>query len=143
MALLKGLLRPSKVIYVGPLRALNDEKRKELEELTEYNWNVQTVLGGSHYSIKEISELDVVLSTPEKLLSLFYTVDLGIFSIIVIDEIHLLGEQKRGAYLEFILMELLQKYPTIRIIGLSATIPNTLELASWLGATALIYGKEY
>ncbi len=143
LAFLKALLKPGKGIYVGPLRALNDEKAKEFQEFANYEWNVKTVLGGSYNSPKELESIDLLLTTPEKLLSLLYTLDLSSFSTIVIDEVHLLGEQKRGAYLEFVIMELQRKYPAIRIVALSATIPNTLELSSWLQATPLIFGQEY
>ena len=143
ISLLKTLLKPSKGIYVGPLRALNDEKSKELQELAEYNWIVKPILGGTYYSPKELESIDLLLTTPEKLLSLLYTIDLNSFTTIVFDEIHLLGEQKRGAYLEFIIMEIRCKYPGTKILGLSATIPNNHELASWLLATPIIFGSEY
>ena len=143
ISLLKTLLKPSRGIYVGPLRALNDEKSKELQELAEYNWVVKPILGGTYCSPKELESIDLLLTTPEKLLSLLYTMDLNFFTTIVFDEIHLLGEQKRGAYLEFIIMEIRHKYPGTKILGLSATIPNNQELSSWLQATPIIFGQEY
>lgn len=143
IAFLKTLLQPGKGIYVGPLRALNDEKGKEFLEFSSFDWKVQTILGGSFFSAHDFQFIDLLLTTPEKLLSLFYSFDLSPFTTIVIDEIHLLGEQKRGAYLEFILLELRRKYPTTRIIGLSATIPNSQELASWLRAVPLVFGSEF
>jgi replicative superfamily II helicase len=143
MAFLKGLLKPSKVLYVGPLRALNDEKGLELKDFEQFSWNVQSILGGTYVTTKMLEDIDLVLTTPEKLLSLLHTVDINHYSVIVIDEIHLLGEEKRGAYLEFLLMELLYNHPSIRIIGLSATIPNTIDLAIWLRATPLIYNQDH
>jgi replicative superfamily II helicase len=143
LAILKALLKPSKAIFLGPLRALNQEKFSELKKFRQFNWLVQIVLGGSHSSVN--SECDILLSTPEKFLSLLFSLDFSSFpvSVIVIDEIHLLGEGKRGAYLEYLLMFLKTFHPTIRIIGLSATIPNTHQLADWLQATPLIYDDSF
>lgn len=47
IALLKGLLKPNKVMNVGPLRALNDEKATELQELQKFDWTIKTVLSVS------------------------------------------------------------------------------------------------
>ncbi|MHA1992472.1 MAG: DEAD/DEAH box helicase [Candidatus Hodarchaeales archaeon] len=143
LAILKALLKPSKAIFLGPLRALNQEKFSELKKFRQFNWIVQIVLGGSHSPV--LSECDILLSTPEKFLSLLFSLDFSSFpvSVILIDEIHLLGEGKRGAYLEYLLLFLKTFHPTIRLVGLSATIPNCNQLAEWLQATPLIYDDSF
>ena len=143
LAILKALLKPGKALYLGPLRALNHEKFAELRKFDSLNWKTRLVLGGS--SPSDLSDYDILLSTPEKFLSLLHSLNFSSFplSVIVIDEIHLLAEGKRGAYLEYLLMFLRTHYPSIRLIGLSATIPNTFQLAEWLQATPLIYDNSY
>ena len=52
---------------------------------------------------------------------------------VVIDEIHLLNDPRRGPTLE-IIITLLKQLIKPQIIGLSATIGNPKELAEWLEA---------
>lgn len=52
----------------------------------------------------------------------------------MVDEIHLLQDDKRGPTLEVLLSIFKAKYPSLRIIGLSATIGNATEIAAWLEA---------
>lgn len=57
--------------------------------------------------------------------------------LVVVDELHLLGEPRRGARLEGALLRLMRLNPFVRVLGLSATLGNREELADWLG------GVEY
>ncbi|XP_028028922.1 DNA polymerase theta-like isoform X2 [Bombyx mandarina] len=65
--------------------------------------------------------------------------DLG---AVVVDELHLLGDQNRGYILELLLTKI--KYVTsksdllIQVIGMSATLPNLETLATWLNAELFI-----
>ena len=61
--------------------------------------------------------------------------------VIVIDEIHNIAERVRGPRLESSITRLRQILPDVQIIGLSATIANPKELASWLGCH-LIFSDE-
>jgi len=61
--------------------------------------------------------------------------------VVVVDEMHLLGEEHRGYLLELILIKsrlsAMSSAPTsqgLQIIGLSATLPNVQLLADWLDA---------
>ena len=51
---------------------------------------------------------------------------------VVFDEAHLLGERHRGGALEAAMMRFTALNPSGRVILLSATMSNTLELAKWL-----------
>ncbi len=53
--------------------------------------------------------------------------------LVVVDELHLLGESRRGGRLEGALLRLMRLNPFIRVLGLSATLENREELADWLG----------
>ena len=143
MALLKGLLIPARVLYLAPLRALNKEKFHEFKSFEMFGWSIKLVLGGDN--LPDLQKVDLLISTPEKILSMLDTSSLISlnFRVIVIDEIHSLGSERRGIYLEF-LLNLLHHLPIpIRLIGLSATIPNADLIAEWLEAQCLFFSDEY
>ena len=50
--------------------------------------------------------------------------------IIVIDEVHLVGERSRGFLLELLCTKALQ-FSHIQIIGMSATVPNLEQLGKF------------
>jgi len=52
--------------------------------------------------------------------------------LLVVDEIHLLGDCNRGARLEGTLSRFRRLNPFARIVGLSATLGNRCDLAEWL-----------
>ncbi|KAH9593495.1 Helicase [Trypanosoma melophagium] len=60
---------------------------------------------------------------------------------IVVDELHMLGESRRGATLELFLSKVLCLSHPVQIIGMSATIPNLPSIAKWLRASC--YLGEY
>ncbi|RLE57723.1 MAG: hypothetical protein DRJ40_00455 [Thermoprotei archaeon] len=57
---------------------------------------------------------------------------------VVIDEIHMISEVKRGPTLEMLITKLRKRLRGIQLIALSATIGNPEEIASWLGATPIV-----
>ncbi len=58
--------------------------------------------------------------------------------LVVVDEIHIIGEGKRGATLETLLCKLLLSPVSPRIVAMSATIGNIEELSSFLKASSLL-----
>ena len=53
--------------------------------------------------------------------------------LLVVDELHLLGEPRRGPRLEGALLRAQRLNPFMQVLGLSATLSNRSELAEWLG----------
>ena len=136
LAMLDTILNKKKrVIYIVPLKALATEKYKEFKELYGDKFKVRISIGevqNERYN----TDYDLLLVTSEKLDSLIrhdtnFLNDLG---LVIVDEIHLLNDDKRGPILEILLTIFLTKYKRIRIIGLSATIGNAKELSKWLRA---------
>jgi len=58
-------------------------------------------------------------------------------SLVIADEIHIMGDADRGPTIEVTLARLKQINPKIQILALSATIRNAEELAKWLSAESV------
>jgi replicative superfamily II helicase len=76
------------------------------------------------------------LSTPEKWDSITRKISLKI-DLLLIDEVHTIEQTTRGATLEAVVsrMKMLARgQNNLRIVAISATIPNVEDIAEWLGA---------
>jgi len=124
-----------RAVYVVPLRALASEKHHEFSHVLEpFGIKVGVSMGDYDSSSEELASYDLVIVTSEKMDSLLrhnapWTKELG---FAIIDEVHLLGDGERGATLEIVLTKLLQR--NVRLLALSATVPNARQLSEWLGA---------
>ncbi|MHA1888096.1 MAG: DEAD/DEAH box helicase [Promethearchaeota archaeon] len=126
-----------KILYLAPLKALAIEKYHEFSTL----WNpLGFHVGISRSDVDEpdfrIFQNHLIILTNEKADSFFRMNPkfLKDIDLVIVDEIHLLRDQHRGITLEVLLTRLLTRTPPIQIIGLSATILNSHELAQWLHA---------
>ncbi|MBT4936089.1 DEAD/DEAH box helicase [Candidatus Woesearchaeota archaeon] len=129
-------LPKGKAIYLVPLKALANEKYKEYKALFEgTDYSVIMATGDIDSESGYLSKYDVLILTTEKLDSLLrhHVPWLADVKTVIVDEIHLLNDPRRGPTLEVILT-LLKTLIKPQIIGLSATIGNPKELAEWLGA---------
>jgi len=127
-----------KVIYLSPLRALAAEKFtefKKLEKVAIGNKVKVAISTGDFENIeKNLEKSNVLILTNEKMDSIIrhgaeWVDDIG---LVISDEVHLIGDENRGPTLEMILtqLKLLESKP--QIVGLSATITNSDEIADWL-----------
>ncbi|CAG4955228.1 unnamed protein product [Parnassius apollo] len=130
-----------KVVYIAPLKALVKERIKDwkirLQE--KLGKNVVELTGDVSPDISAIRSSQVIVTTPEKWDGISrswqtrnYVRDVA---LIVIDEIHLLGED-RGPVLEVIVSRtnFIESHTSrrLRIIGLSTALANAKDLANWL-----------
>ena len=100
---------------------------------------VRELTGDMNMSKQEIQETHIIVSTPEKWDVVTRKSDgmMDMVNLMIIDEIHLLND-KRGLVLEclvaraFLTSSKTQK--PIRIVGLSATLPNYEDVSRFIGA---------
>ena len=137
LAALKNILGGNgKAIYIVPLKALASEKYKDFKKKYGGVAKVALSIGDIDSSDSYLVDYDLIITTSEKLDSLIrhHAPWLSLISTIIIDEIHLLNDAGRGPTLEILITILRQLLKKAQIIGLSATIGNPSELASWLDA---------
>lgn len=130
-----------RAIYLSPLRALAAELY-ERWSMQFADHRVAVFTGDSNYnrSRPPIPFLDarLLIMTPERLDACTrnwrtHWAWIAEVDLIVVDELHLLGQPLRGPRLEGTLLRLRRLNPFLRIIGLSATLGNREDLADWLG----------
>jgi len=127
-----------KVIYLSPLRALAAEKFlefKKLEKVVPGKKVKVSISTGDYENIeKNLEKSDVLILTNEKMDSIIrhgaeWVEEIG---LVIADEVHLIGDENRGPTLEMILTQLKLLETNPQIVGLSATITNSDEIADWL-----------
>jgi DNA polymerase theta len=87
-------------------------------------------------------DVDIAVCTIEKANNLINRLieenQLETVGTVVIDELHLIGNDGRGHLLEWVITKLRLSPVDIKLIGMSATLPNIETLAEWLDATLYI-----
>ena len=127
-----------KVLFLVPLKALaNEFINKFKEQLGYFNLVINEFSGDVDLTKEQIDKTNLFVGIPEKW-DLFTRKHDDVFKnlkLMIIDEVHLLNED-RGRVLECIVArtvlkaELFQK--RIRLVGLSATLPNYYDVADFL-----------
>ena len=128
-----------KVIYLSPLRALASEKFLEFKKLEKIALGKKIKVGistGDFENIeKNLEKSNVLILTNEKMDSIIRhgTEWIEEIGLVITDEVHLIGDETRGPTLEMTLTQLKLLETKPQIVGLSATITNSDEIANWLG----------
>jgi len=147
----------AKVVYMAPMKALCSERFTDWSTKFEpFGLRCKEVTGDSELDdYYELQNVHIIMTTPEKWdsmtrkwrdnRSLVQSVKL-----FLIDEIHLLNDDARGATVEAVIsrMKTVQSTMTrnstsgnknslerasMRLLAISATIPNVEDIAAWLG----------
>lgn len=130
-----------KIIYVAPMKALAAEITAKLaKRLSWLDIKVRELTGDMQLTKAEINATQIIVTTPEKwdVVTRKPTGEGDLASkvkLLIIDEVHLLNED-RGAVIETIVARTLRQVEAtqslIRIVGLSATLPNYVDVADFL-----------
>ncbi|XP_010180926.1 PREDICTED: DNA polymerase theta, partial [Mesitornis unicolor] len=154
LLILKRVLETrKKALLILPFVSVAKEKKRYLQALfQEVDVRVEGYMG-SMSPAGRFSALDVAVCTIEKANGLINRLieenKMDLLGVVVVDELHMLGDSHRGYLLELLLTKV--RYVTekvakrqakkahpgfggIQIVGMSATLPNLGLLASWLDA---------
>ncbi len=143
LAELSGPTQGLHTLYISPLKALTADIRRNLRRPVEgaaLPIRIEDRTGDTSYTQRRRQRADpphILLTTPESLaLLLTYEDAPRMFAglqRVIIDEIHALAESKRGDQLMLQIARLTTLSPTLRRIGLSATVEDPPALARFLG----------
>jgi len=129
-----------KIVYIAPMKALVQEMVGNFSSrLKPFGIKVGELTGDSQMTKAQISETQIIVTTPEKWDVITrkqnetsYT---NLVRLIIIDEIHLLHDE-RGPVLEAIVARTIRRMEQtgdyVRLVGLSATLPNYQDVATFL-----------
>ncbi|VEU23681.1 DEKNAAC104941 [Brettanomyces naardenensis] len=119
----------TKTIYTSPIKALSNQKFRDFKESFK-DVEVGIITG----DVQINPDANCLIMTTEILRSMLYRgADvLRDVEFVVFDEVHYVNDIDRGVVWEEVIIMLPAH---IKIILLSATVPNTYEFASWVGRT--------
>ncbi|CAK7269185.1 Putative steryl acetyl hydrolase mug81 [Sporothrix epigloea] len=130
-----------KIVYVAPMKALAAEITEKLgKRLAWLGIQVREYTGDMHLTKSEIVRTQIIVTTPEKwdVVTRRGVGDTELVQkvrLLIIDEVHMLHDE-RGAVLESLVARTERQVEStqslIRIVGLSATLPNYIDVADFL-----------
>ncbi|KAK1759406.1 activating signal cointegrator 1 complex subunit 3 [Echria macrotheca] len=135
-----------KIVYVAPMKALAAEITEKMgRRLAWLGIRCREFTGDMHLTKSEIVQTQIIVTTPEKwdVVTRKGTGDTELVQkvrLLIIDEVHMLHDE-RGAVLESLVARTQRQVEStqslIRIVGLSATLPNYVDVADFLGVNKM------
>ncbi|KAK6589055.1 mRNA translation inhibitor SKI2 SFII helicase [Cryptosporidium xiaoi] len=126
-----------KAIYTSPIKALSSQKYREFQiRFKDYpahpSFTQRNRIGIITGDVSINPDAQCVIMTTEILRTMLYRNDPCIEQIqtVIFDEVHYINDAERGVVWEEVLILL---DPKVQLVLLSATIPNYLEFANWIG----------
>ncbi|XP_074927566.1 superkiller complex protein 2 [Chelonoidis abingdonii] len=116
----------TRTIYTSPIKALSNQKFRDFK-------NTFGDVGLLTGDVQLHPDASCLIMTTEILRSMLYNGSDAIRDLewVIFDEVHYINDAERGVVWEEVLIMLPEH---VNIILLSATVPNTLEFADWIGA---------
>ncbi|MEM2004786.1 MAG: DEAD/DEAH box helicase [Zestosphaera sp.] len=138
LSLINSWINGGKGVYVTPLKALAEEKFEEFRLWERLGVKVGITTGDYDEPGEELKRYDWIVATYERMDSIFRLKPswLNNLQTIVIDELHMVGDEERGFIVELIAVRsLLSK---LQLVGLSATVGKPQVLSEWLDSELVV-----
>ena len=147
MAAMRATFAGKRVLYLTPLRALAEEKFQTFRDrYGTYGVKVVVATRDHHEFDQDIEQGNYHLAVLvyEKLSQLLVRHPhlLHSVALVVVDELQMLGDTERGAGLELTLAKLLGSDPRPQLLGLSAVLRESQQVADWLEADLLLQDER-
>ncbi|KAG8312794.1 hypothetical protein J6590_015978 [Homalodisca vitripennis] len=128
-----SLRSKQRAIYTSPIKALSNQKFRDFKKVFEEEHKMGEV-GLITGDLQLNPKADCLIMTTEILRSMLYKRSevINDLAYVIFDEVHYINDRERGYVWEEVVI-LLPK--TVSIVMLSATVPNTMEFANWVGCT--------
>jgi ATP-dependent DNA helicase HFM1/MER3 len=131
-----------KVIYQAPTKSLCSERFRDWHvKFSSLNLKCAELTGDTDpMQLRSVQSSQIIITTPEKWDSMTrkwkdHMKLMQLVKLFLIDEVHILKET-RGATLEAVVSRMKNIGSNVRFVALSATIPNSEDIATWLGKDA-------
>lgn len=128
-----------KIVYQAPTKALCAERARDWEKkFSHMSLKCAELTGDTgHFEMRKVGEASIIVTTPEKWDSVTrkwfdHRRLLQMVKLFLIDEVHILKDV-RGATLEAVVSRMKTIGANVRFVALSATVPNSEDIAMWLG----------
>lgn len=128
-----------KIVYQAPTKALCGEKARDwTKKFKCLNLLCAELTGDtSQAEMRRVGGASIIVTTPEKWDSITrkwhdHRKLLQLVGLFLIDEVHILKDV-RGATLEAVVSRMKSIGTNVRFVALSATVPNSEDIATWLG----------
>ena len=149
---------PCKVVYMAPTKSLCSERQRDWQaKFAALDMQCAELTGDTeHCQLRGVQSASIVITTPEKWDSMTrkwkdHAKLMQMVKLLLIDEVHILKDT-RGATLEAVVSRMKSVGSDVRFVALSATIPNSGDVATWLGkdstnqhlpAPREVFGEEF
>lgn len=131
-----------KVVYQAPTKSLCSERFRDWNtKFAALDLKCAELTGDTdHTQLRSIQSSQIIITTPEKWDSMTrkwkdHMRLMQLVKLFLIDEVHILKET-RGATLEAVVSRMKNIGSNVRFVALSATVPNSEDIATWLGKDA-------
>ncbi|KAL8829578.1 MAG: hypothetical protein Q9170_006107 [Blastenia crenularia] len=147
-----------KIVYMAPTKSLCTERQKDWQaKFAALDLQCAELTGDTDQGqLRNIQKASIIVTTPEKWDSMTrkwrdHAKLMQLVKLFLIDEVHILKES-RGACLEAVVSRTKSVGSNVRFIALSATVPNSEDIAVWLGQNSAtqhlpahreIFGEEF
>ena len=128
-----------KIVYQAPTKSLCSERQRDWQsKFAPLGLQCAELTGDTEFSqLRNVQNASIIITTPEKWDSVTrkwkdHQKLMQLVKLFLIDEVHILKES-RGATLEAVVSRMKSVGSAVRFVALSATVPNSDDIASWLG----------